>query len=85
MEVMLGQYGTDDMEWLLSQSDRPGTIRVERVVESGGKYTTRVFHLKVGRFDNRQDLTTFVRAPREEWKPADIERLHAGLRAALRG
>jgi hypothetical protein len=85
MEVMLGQYGTDDMAWLLGQSDRPGTIRVERVVESGGKYATRVFHLPVGRFDNRDDLTTFVRAPREEWRAEDVQRLHAGLRAALRG
>jgi hypothetical protein len=85
MEVMLGQYGTDDMAWLLGQSDRPGTIRVERVVETHGKYATRVFHLPVGRFDNREDLTTFVRAPREEWKAEDVRRLHAGLRAALRG
>jgi hypothetical protein len=84
MEVMLGQYGTDDMEWLLAQSDRQGTIRVERVVEAGGKYATRVFHLPFGRLDNREDLTTFVRASREAWKPEDVKRLHAGLRAALR-
>ncbi len=84
MEVMLGQYGTDDMAWLLSQSDRPGTIRVERVVAEGDRYTTRVFHLPVGFFDNREDLTTFVRAPREAWKAEDVARLHAGLRAAFR-
>jgi hypothetical protein len=84
MEVMLGQYGTDDMAWLMSQSDKPGTIRVERVVESGGKWATRVFHLPVGRFDNREDLTTFVRAPREAWKADDVKRIHEGLRAALR-
>jgi hypothetical protein len=84
MEVMLGQYGTDDMDWLLAQSDRPDTIRVERVVESGTKWATRVFHLPFGRLDNREDLTTFVRAPREAWKPAEVERLHAALRAALR-
>jgi hypothetical protein len=84
MEVMLGQYGTDDMEWLVSQSDRPGTVRVERIVESAGKYTTRVFHLPVGRLDNRDDLTTFVRAPQEQWKPEDVKRLHGGLQAAFR-
>jgi hypothetical protein len=82
MEVMLGQYGTDDMEWLLSQSDRAGTIRIERIVESGGKFQTRVFYLPVGRLDNRQDLTTFVRAPRDQWKPGDVQRLHAALRTA---
>jgi hypothetical protein len=84
LEVMLGQYGTDDMEWLVSQSDRPGTVRVERIVEVGGKWSTRVFHLPVGRLDNREDLTTFVRAPRAEWKAEDVKRLHAGLAAALR-
>jgi hypothetical protein len=83
MEVMLGQYGTDDMDWLLSQTDRPSTIRVERVLEAGGKYTTRVFHLPVGRLDNRVDLTTFVREPREQWKAEDVKRLHDGLRAAF--
>jgi hypothetical protein len=84
MEVMLGQYGTDDMEYLVSQSDRPGTIRVERIVEAGGKYAARVFYLPVGRFDNRNDLTTFVRVPREQWKADDVKRLHQGLAAAFR-
>lgn len=83
MEVMLGQYGCDDMGYLLAQSDRPGTVRVERLVEHGGRYETRVFHLPVGRFDNREDLTTFVRAPREAWAPADVTRLEAGLKPAF--
>jgi hypothetical protein len=43
-----------------------------------------VFHLPVGRLDNREDLTTFVRVPRAEWKTDDVRRLHAGLRAAFR-
>jgi len=84
LEVMLGQYGTDDMEWLVSQSDRPGTVRVERIAESGGRYVTRVFHLPVGRLDNREDLTTFVRAPQTEWRPEDVKRLHTGLAQGLR-
>jgi hypothetical protein len=84
LEVMLGQYGTDDMEWLVSQSDRPGTIRVERIVETGGKFAARDFHLPVGRLDNREDLTTFVRAPEDQWKAGDVKRLHTALAAALR-
>jgi hypothetical protein len=84
MEVMLGQYGTDDMEWLESQSDKPGTIRVERLIETDGKWATRVFHLPVGRLDNREDLTTFVREPREQWAAADVKRLHDGMRKAFR-
>jgi len=83
MEVMLGQYGCDDMAWLLDQSDRPGTIRVERVLQEGDRHTTRVFHLPVARFDNRQDLTTFVREDRASWNPADVAALHGGLKAAF--
>jgi len=79
MEVMLQQYGTDDMDWLLSQSDKAGTIRVERIIESGGKYAARVFNLPFGRLDNRVDRTTFVRAPKEQWDPADVKKLHDGL------
>jgi hypothetical protein len=84
LEVMLGQYGTDDMAFLIDASDRPGTLRVERIVEARGKYEARVFHLPVGRLDNRDDLTTFVRAPADQWKADDVKKLHAGLAAALR-
>ena len=75
MAVMLGDYGCDDMEWLIRQSDRPDTVRVE----------TRgsVYHLPVARFDNRVDKTTFVRAERGAWKPADVAALHAGLAEAF--
>jgi len=76
---MLQQYGTDDMDYLLSQSDKPGTIRVERIIASQGKHTARVFHLPFGRLDNRVDRTTFVRAPKEQWSPADVKKLHDGL------
>jgi hypothetical protein len=84
MEVMLGQYGTDDMAFLVSQSDRAGTVRVERVVADEDRFDNRTFYLPVGFFDNREDLTTFVRTPPSAWKPEDVQRLHAGLRAAFR-
>ena len=76
MAVMLGDYGCDDMEWLVGHSDRPDTVRVEA--------RGRVFHLPVGRFDNRVDKTTFVRGERQAWKPAEIAALHEGLGAAFR-
>ncbi len=82
-EVMLGQYGCDDMAWLMAQSDRPGTIRVERTLQDGGHFTTKVYHLPVARFDNRNDLTTFVREDRKLWKKADVQALHHGLKAAF--
>ena len=83
MEVMLGQYGCDDMAWLMDQSDRPGTIRVERTIQEGDLYSTKVFHLPVARFDNRNDLTTFVREDPKQWKPGDVQAIHSGLKSAV--
>ena len=83
MEVMLGQYGTDDMAYLIEQSDRPGTIRVERILEHDGSYEARSYYLPVARLDNRVDKTTFVRVPRSEWRDPDIQALHHGLATAF--
>jgi hypothetical protein len=73
--VMYGDYGTDDMDWLLRQSDRPDTVRIET--------RGRTHYIPVARFDNRVDTTTFVRADRAAWKPADVAALHAGLQGAF--
>lgn len=75
LAVMLGDYGCDDMGWLLDTSDRPGTIRVEA--------HGRVFHLPAARLDNRVDLTTFVRKARTEWNPAEVRALRDALKSAL--
>jgi hypothetical protein len=75
MAVMLGDYGCDDMDWLLQDSDRPDTVRIEA--------HGRTWHLPVGRFDNRVDKTTFVRGDRAQWKEADVRALHEGLAGAL--
>jgi hypothetical protein len=75
MAVMLGDYGCDDMDWLIQHSDRPDTVRIEA--------RGRTHYLPVGRFDNRVDKTTFVRAERSAWRPNDVAALHAGLRDAL--
>ena len=80
---MLGQYGCDDMAWLMAQSDRPGTIRVERTLRDGDHYVTKVYHLPVARFDNRNDLTTFVREDQKLWKATDVKAIHTGLKAAF--
>jgi hypothetical protein len=75
MAVMLGDYGTDDMAWLIEHSGRPDTVRVET--------RGRAFILPVARFDNRVDKTTFVRAERAQWRPEQIAALHGGLAGAL--
>jgi hypothetical protein len=73
--VMRGEYGTDDIGHLIDESDRPGTVRVET--------RQRIFHLPVGRFDNRNDLTTFIRDDPSSWSAEDVEALHSGLRRAF--
>jgi hypothetical protein len=73
--VMVGDYGCDDMTWLLEHSDRPGTVRIEA--------RGHTYHLPVARFDNRRDKTTFVRAEPSRWKREDVEALHRGLADAF--
>jgi hypothetical protein len=75
MAVMLGDYGCDDMGWLIRHSDRPDTARVEA--------RGSVYHLPIARFDNRVDKTTFVRADRAAWPPASVAALHTGLAEAF--
>ncbi|MBW2528901.1 MAG: hypothetical protein JRI23_32295 [Deltaproteobacteria bacterium] len=88
LEVMLGEYGTDDLEYLMEQSDKPNTARVERIfqrtaADGAVRYENKVYHLPVARFDNRKDLTTFVREDRSTWKKEDVDALHSGLAEAL--
>jgi hypothetical protein len=75
MAVMLGDYGCDDMDWLIQHSDRPDTVKVAT------RGTT--YHLPVARFDNRQDKTTFVRVDPAKWKAEDVKKLHDGLGAGF--
>ncbi len=83
MEVMLSQYGCDDMAYLAKLSSRPNSISVERLFEEKGVYRTRTFHLPVAMFDNRKDLTTFVREDRAKWKQPDVDAIHGELKKAL--
>ena len=75
MPVMLGDYGTDDMEWLIANAKRPGTVHVEA--------RGRTWDVPIARFDNRVDKTTFVRGDRPAWKPEQVKALHEGLSGAL--
>jgi hypothetical protein len=83
MEVMLGEYGCDDMGYLIEQAGRPNCVRVEKIVQESGRYVLRNWYLPVARFDNRADLTTFVREPRERWSKKDVDAIHQGLAGAL--
>ncbi len=75
IEVMLGDYGCDDMDWLEQSGGKPGTVNVQA--------HGREFRLPLARFDNRVDKTSFVREDSKKWKNTDVEALHSGLKQAL--
>jgi hypothetical protein len=73
--VMDRDYGTDDFLWLLETSDRHGTLRVEK--------DYRAHHVPAAVFDNREDLTTFLRDDPDDWPTDMVTALHSRLQAAL--
>ena len=75
IDVMLGDYGCDDIDWLMENAAVPGTIRVEA--------HGRTFDIPIARFDNRVDKTSFLRDDPETWPAAEVEALHRELAAGL--
>jgi len=75
-EVMRNDYGTDDLMWLLAQGG--GTVII---VDKPG---TR-FAVPTAVFDNREDLTSFLRDDPTEWSPVKLSRLHRELATACAG
>jgi hypothetical protein len=74
--VMRNEYGTDDLIWLLTAA---GGNRV--VVEKDEER----FAVPTGVFDNRLDLTSFLRTDPEAWSTFELRRLHAELVNATAG
>ncbi len=75
IDVMLGDYGCDDMDYLEENAQKPGTL----TVEAHGK----TYNIPVARFDNRVDKTSFIRNDAEQWKQDEIDAIHSGLKGAL--
>jgi hypothetical protein len=75
LEVMMNDYGCDDMTWLEEHARKPGTV----TVAAHGA----TFDVPIARFDNRVDKTSFLRAPKPEWRKEDVAAVHAGLKGAL--
>lgn len=72
--VMRGDYGTDDLLWLIEQAGGDG-------VRLGVGETER--KIPAAAFDNRTDHTSFLRADPDEWPDAQVVALHAELRSAF--
>jgi hypothetical protein len=75
LAVMYGDYGCDDMEYLLEQSAKPDTVQIDQAGQS--------YFLPLGRFDNRVDKTSFIREDEDKWSPADVKALQDGMREAF--
>jgi len=73
--VMYAEYGCDDIDWLLKISDKPNTI----CIQAHGK----TYHLPLGRFDNREDKTTFLRDDIAKWKKENVVQLRSTLKVAF--
>lgn len=72
IEVMMKDYGCDDIDYLIKISDKKGYLKVE----AHGK----IFYLPISRFDNRVDKTSFVR--NDTWKDEEKDILFNGLKDA---
>jgi len=72
--VMDQEYGACDMTSLIQMSDAPGTLTIETA--------TKVFYVPVARFDNRRDLTTFLRKDPSDWTEAEVAGIHDSLKEA---
>ncbi|MFH1531708.1 MAG: hypothetical protein ABIK09_13360 [Pseudomonadota bacterium] len=89
LEVMLGEYGTDDMDHLIATSKKQNHIQVDRLIVVEGddgekKFAEKTWFLPAAKFDNRSDLTTFVRKSTEpSWPVAAADHIHAELLKAL--
>ncbi len=75
IDVMLNDYGCDDLDWLESKAEKPGTVTVSA---HGKKY-----HIPTARFDNRVDKTSFLRADPKDWDPKQVKAVHEGLKSGL--
>ena len=72
--VMYQEYGCDDVDYLLEKAVVPGTFRIS----SEGKD----FDIPVSKFDNRVDLTTFLREDADKWSDEDINKIHGVIKDA---
>lgn len=75
-EVMRGDYGCDDIEYLIAQASEPDTIQIEA--------HGRTWTLPICRFDNRTDKTTFLRGDPDTWPEDQVRELHEGLEGPMR-
>jgi hypothetical protein len=74
IDVMLNDYGLDDMFYLVENSQIKGTITVNK--------NGRKIHLPFAYFDNRVDKTSFLRDDVSKWDKEKIKEVRNSLKSA---
>ncbi len=74
IEVMLKEYGIDDIEWLAKTSELEGTATIRK--------DSKVFYVPIAFFDNRQDKTTFLRQEVSFWDEEKVNDIRNALKNA---
>ncbi len=72
IEVMMNDYGTCDMKYLIENSEVKDTV----TVKAHGK----TYHLPIGVFDNNDDKTTHFRQDASLWRKDKIEKFFADVK-----
>lgn len=75
LEVMLKEYGTDDIFWLAKTSEKLNTITVIK--------NSKKFLIPLGIFDNNSDRTTFLRADPNLWDKDKVEEIKKALKSTF--
>lgn len=74
-EVMLKEYGTDDIFWLEKASEKPNTITIAK--------DSKKFFIPIAIFDNRSDRTTFLRADPHSWDKNKVQEIKDALKSTF--
>lgn len=74
LAVMLGDYGCDDMEYLVKTAEVKNTV----TVKAHGK----TYNVPIGIFDNRVDKTSFLRETPDKWDAEKVKTVTEAIRQA---
>ncbi len=74
IEVMLNDYGCDDMFYLAENSEIKNTITVVK--------DSKKFYLPFAYFDNRIDKTSFLREDPSKWDPKKVDEIRKMIKDA---
>ena len=74
-EVMVNEYGCDDFNYLINLSPQKNYLPIVKDDEE--------IHVKCGRLDNREDLTSDFRKPQSEWTKEQIEKMETEMKKAF--